>query len=121
MSKPLDFDKLTPFLADLVGEMEKTVPYAAAFAQRRAGNRVSSSTHGDAIRADTPSTGVALTAFNGERFLEFRFLELSSGTTRLLARLDDRGDVHAFDVTPDGQALVFDRVQQHADVVLIER
>jgi hypothetical protein len=28
--------------------------------------------------------------------------------------------MHAFDVTPDGSAIVFDRLKQNSDIVLIE-
>jgi Tol biopolymer transport system component len=51
---------------------------------------------------------------------EFRLLDLATGASRRLAALDELGMVRTFDVTPDGDAIVFDRVQQNSDVVLVE-
>jgi len=51
---------------------------------------------------------------------DFVLLDLESGRTRRLTELDKRGAIHSFDVTPDGQAIVFDRIQLNSDVVLIE-
>ena len=52
---------------------------------------------------------------------DFWLLDLVTNTTRQLTRLDDRGYLNGFDITPDGKYLFFDRTQQNADVVLIER
>jgi len=58
---------------------------------------------------------------SGPRFApDFWLLDLTTGQTRQLTELDGRGAVRAFDVTPDGQAIVFDRIQQNSDIVLIE-
>ena len=45
-----------------------------------------------------------------------------SPRTRSVSSLDlsDRGYLNAFDITPDGKYLVFDRTLQNSDIVLIE-
>jgi serine/threonine protein kinase/Tol biopolymer transport system component len=52
---------------------------------------------------------------------DFWLLDLATGKTSQLTRVADRGYLNGFDITPDGKYLVFDRTQQNADVVLIER
>ena len=39
---------------------------------------------------------------------------------RQLTRLDDAGTIRTFDITPDGTQIVFDRLRDHADIVLID-
>lgn len=51
---------------------------------------------------------------------DFWLLDLDSGETECLTRLEIRGDMFHFDVTPDGKSIVFDRLSEEADVVLIE-
>jgi len=51
---------------------------------------------------------------------DFSLLDLDTGTTRPITRLENRGRLRWFDVTPDGQFLVFDRLRTNANVVLIE-
>ncbi len=36
-------------------------------------------------------------------------------------RLANKGTVRGFDITPDGKHIVFDRIRQNSDIVLIER
>ena len=52
---------------------------------------------------------------------DFWLLDLATGQTNQLTRLADRGFLNGFDITPDGKYLVFDRTQQNADIVLIDR
>jgi hypothetical protein len=47
-------------------------------------------------------------------------LDLGTKTPRLLTRFSNRGLLQTFDVTPDGQSIVFDRARPNADVVLID-
>jgi serine/threonine protein kinase/Tol biopolymer transport system component len=54
------------------------------------------------------------------RSTDFWLLDLASGKTRQLTRLANRGAVRAFDITPDGAHIVFDRLRENSDVVLIE-
>ena len=51
---------------------------------------------------------------------DFWLLDLVTGATRQLTHLSDRGYLNTFDITPDGQYLVFDRSRQNSDVVLID-
>ena len=50
----------------------------------------------------------------------FWLLDLSAKTTRQLTRLDNRGAMRSFDITPDGKQIVFDRLKDNSDIVLIE-
>jgi len=51
---------------------------------------------------------------------DFWLLDLETRTTRQITRLENRGALRWFDVTPDGQFLVFDRSRANANVVLID-
>jgi serine/threonine protein kinase/Tol biopolymer transport system component len=51
---------------------------------------------------------------------DFWILDLASKQTRQIARLTRRTDKHAFDITPDGKQIVFDRVSETSDIVLID-
>lgn len=51
---------------------------------------------------------------------DFWLLDLEAETTRQITRLENRGTLRWFDVTPDGQFVVFDRSRANANVVLID-
>jgi serine/threonine protein kinase len=51
---------------------------------------------------------------------DFWLLDLTTGKTKLLARLG-HGTSISFDITPDGRQIVFDRVRENSDIVLIDR
>jgi len=51
---------------------------------------------------------------------DFWILALSSKNTRPITRLTARGEKHSFDITPDGKQIVFDRVRENSDIVLID-
>jgi Tol biopolymer transport system component len=51
---------------------------------------------------------------------EFWLLDLSTMQDRQLTRLDDAGTLRTFDITPDGKRIVFDRLRDHSDIVLID-
>jgi len=50
------------------------------------------------------------------------FWELDLGTmkSRQLTRLQNRAAMRSFDITPDGKQIVFDRLRENSDVVLID-
>lgn len=50
---------------------------------------------------------------------DFWRLDLKTGNIRLLARLG-HGTSMSFDITPDGKQIVFDRVRENSDIVLID-
>jgi Tol biopolymer transport system component len=51
---------------------------------------------------------------------DFWLLDLATNTTRALTRLSNPGVVSAFDIAPDGKAIVFDRLRDNSDIVLID-
>ena len=52
---------------------------------------------------------------------EFWALNLSTGMTRRIVSLNIPDEIRAFDLTADGTQIVFDRLRENSDVVLIER
>jgi serine/threonine protein kinase/Tol biopolymer transport system component len=53
--------------------------------------------------------------------LDFWLFDLVTAERRQITRLDNKGAVRGFDVTPEGKHIVFDRTLQNSDVVLIDR
>jgi hypothetical protein len=53
-------------------------------------------------------------------FRDFWLLDLANMKKRRLTRLDPRGLTRTFDITPDSQRIVFDRLSPNSDIVLIE-
>jgi Tol biopolymer transport system component len=51
---------------------------------------------------------------------DFWLLDLATNKAQRLARLSDHGVVSAFDITPDGKEIVFDRLRENSDIVLID-
>jgi Tol biopolymer transport system component len=51
---------------------------------------------------------------------DFWLLDLATNTTRQLTRFGDHGDIHWFDIAPDGREIVFDRTRDNSDIVLID-
>jgi Tol biopolymer transport system component/predicted Ser/Thr protein kinase len=76
----------------------------------------------DGERARFMPDGKSLIYMQGElRSQDFWLLDLATKNTRLLARLTRRDPMRTFDITPDGQRIVFDRLRENADIVLIDR
>jgi hypothetical protein len=44
-----------------------------------------------------------------------------SGERQQITQLANKGAVRGFDIAPDKKHIVFDRVRQNSDIVLIER
>jgi Tol biopolymer transport system component len=53
--------------------------------------------------------------------LDFWLLDLRTKSQRQLTRLANRGALRTFDITRDGKHIVFDRLRQNSNIVLIER
>ena len=51
---------------------------------------------------------------------DFWLLDLRTMASRQLSRLSNPGTITTFDITPDGKRIVFDRVRERGDVVLID-
>ncbi len=62
--------QLKNILKELVGEMEKTVPYAAALAMEVAGERISAQTRQQSADPVDPQRGIVFTVFTGRHFME---------------------------------------------------
>jgi class 3 adenylate cyclase/Tol biopolymer transport system component len=52
--------------------------------------------------------------------LDFWLLDLISNETKQLTRLPSPSSTRTFDVTPDGSQIIFDRLRENSDIVLIE-
>ena len=52
---------------------------------------------------------------------DFWLLDLTTKKSRQLTRLDSSATMRTFDVTPSGDRIVFDRLRDDSDIVLIER
>ena len=52
---------------------------------------------------------------------DFWLMDFKTNTTRMIARLSSPGSITTFDVTPDGKGIVFDRVEERSNLVLIDR
>jgi Tol biopolymer transport system component len=51
---------------------------------------------------------------------DFRLLDLSTKQTRPLTRFTDGARMRTFDITRDGKQIIFDRMREKSDIVLIE-
>jgi hypothetical protein len=56
----------------------------------------------------------------GFRRQDFWLVDVATGARRRLTRLRPGNSLRRFDVAPDGRQLVFERVRENSDVVLIE-
>ena len=65
-------------------------------------------------------SGAGLVYLQGPETKDFWLINLTTNKTRQLTNLSDRGSLNHFDITPDGNYLVFDRSRQNSDVVLID-
>ena len=51
---------------------------------------------------------------------DFWLLDLQSKKIRPIVRMTARGEKRGFDITPDGKQIVFDRIRENSDIVLID-
>jgi Tol biopolymer transport system component/predicted Ser/Thr protein kinase len=64
----------------------------------------------------------SLIVLQGEfRAQDFWLFDLTTGDRRRLTQLKPGYSVRSFDVSPDGREILFDRVQENSDIVLIDR
>ena len=74
----------------------------------------------DGERVRFAPNGKSLIYMQGElRSQNFWRLDLTTLTSRQLTRLKQRDTMRTFDVTPDGERIVFDRLRDNSDIVLI--
>ena len=64
------------------------------------------------------STGVVYLPRNTSQ--GFWLLDLAGKTTRPLTEFSNQGRLNTFDITPDGKQIVFDRLRESSDIVLID-
>ena len=57
---------------------------------------------------------------HGSHPRDFWLLDFATNKTRALTRLSVHGRKSAFDITPDGKEIVFDRIRTSSDIVLID-
>jgi hypothetical protein len=66
--------------------------------------------------------GHALVALRGNiQHKNLWLIDLDTGAERQLTNLSSEFDVQDFDISPDGHEVVLERVQEHSDVVLLDR
>ena len=64
--------------------------------------------------------GTGLVYLPGFSSLDFWLVDFRTKESRQLTRLSNQGTLATFDITPDGEAIVFDRSRENSDIVLIE-
>jgi len=64
--------------------------------------------------------GKALVYMQREPTQDFGLLDLVTKKTRQLTHLHNSAAMRTFDVTPDGRSIVFDRLRENSDIVLID-
>ena len=52
---------------------------------------------------------------------DFWLVDLRTNRRRQVTRLNNVGELHTFDISPDGKHIVFDRTRENSDIVLIDR
>jgi len=66
-------------------------------------------------------SGKGLVYMDGlQRRQDFRLLDLKTMVSRPLTKLNNSAAMRTFDITPDGKQIVFDRLRENSDVVLID-
>ena len=64
--------------------------------------------------------GTGLVYLHTSPAADFWLFDLARKTSRQLTRLSNRGNIQAFDIAPDGNHIVFDRLRENSDIVLID-
>ena len=63
---------------------------------------------------------VFLAQLEGSLLQQFSWVNLETGQQRQLADLKPGPLIQSFDISPDGKQIVFDRVKENSDIVLME-
>jgi len=64
--------------------------------------------------------GKSIVVLQGQfRALDFWLINLTTGERRQLTRLKPGSSIRSFDVSPDGKQILFDRIQENSDIVLV--
>ncbi|MDX2344341.1 MAG: protein kinase [Acidimicrobiia bacterium] len=75
---------------------------------------------GEVVRFLPDGQGLIYMKSSANFHQDFWLLDLSTMQDRQLTRLDDAGTINTFDITPDGTRIVFDRLRDNSDIVLID-
>jgi len=75
--------------------------------------------HGERMRFLPDGSGLVYMRGQGPS-QDFWLLDLATMKSRRLTRLDSRDTMRTFDITPDGRRIVFDRLSDDSDIVMIE-
>jgi Tol biopolymer transport system component len=62
----------------------------------------------------------AIVLFGRYPHQNFWIVDLETGQRRQLTNLKSGDSIGSFDVSPDGRQILFDRVRQNSDIVLID-
>ncbi len=80
---------------------------------------IQTSTNGERFRF-TPDGGGLVYMQGGFGTQDFRLLNLATRQTRQLTHLTNPATMRTFDITADGKQIVFDRLRNNSDIVLID-
>jgi serine/threonine protein kinase len=75
---------------------------------------------GERVRFLHDGTGLVYMLGNTLAEQDFWLLDLSTMRSRRLTRLSNPAVMRSFDITPDGSRLVFDRLRENSDILLID-
>jgi Tol biopolymer transport system component len=75
---------------------------------------------GDRARFMPDGSGLIYMQGNTLAGQDFWLLDISTMQSRRLTRLNNRAVMRAFDITPDGSRIVFDRLQENSEILLID-
>jgi Tol biopolymer transport system component len=64
--------------------------------------------------------GTGLVYLPGIQSTDLWLLDLATRQPRQLTRLSNQGRIQTFDMTPDGKEIVFDRLRENSNIVLID-
>jgi dipeptidyl aminopeptidase/acylaminoacyl peptidase len=77
--------------------------------------------HRDGERIRFLPSGKSLVYMQGQgNIQDFWMLDMATKKTRQLTHLTANATMRTFDITPDGKQIVFDRLRENSDIVLIE-